>query len=263
MGKLLKTNILYSDLAEWWPLLSDPAEYAEESAIYRGVLLSHCRTKPTRMLELGSGGGNNACHLKKDFKLTLVDLSPQMLEVSRKLNPECIHIQGDMKKLRLRQVFDVVFIHDAINYMITRDQLRQAITTAFVHCRPGGVALFVPDWTAENFRPSTSHGGHDKGEKGLRYLEWTIDHDPNDDLYTVYMTYLLKEGRTITQSAVDEHVCGLFPERDWLKIIEEAGFKSKKLPYDHSEFEKGTHFMFVGIKPEKRGKPNIGMEPTP
>jgi hypothetical protein len=38
-----------------------------------------------------------------------------------------------------------VFVHDAVAYMTTERELRAAIETAFVHCRPGGAALFAPD----------------------------------------------------------------------------------------------------------------------
>ncbi len=53
------TMKLYQEYAEWWPLLSAPAEYAEEAATYSDVLRSACITPPTTLLELGSGGGNN------------------------------------------------------------------------------------------------------------------------------------------------------------------------------------------------------------
>ena len=181
--------------------------------------------------------------------MTLVDLSPGMLDVSRVLNPECAHVQGDMRKIRLGREFDSVFIHDALGYMITAGQLRQAVLTAFLHCRPGGVALFVPDWTAEHFRPTTSHGGHDRGGRGLRYLEWSVDPDPDDHRYTVYMVYLMRNGDTVTQSPLDRHECGLFSERQWLDVLAGAGFEPKRLPFDHSELESGAHSLFMGMKP--------------
>jgi SAM-dependent methyltransferase len=245
----MKQNMLYTELAEWWPLCSAPAEYKEEAGIYRDALLSNSTRRPRTVLELGSGGGNNASHLKRHFRLTLVDLSPRMLAVSRRLNPECEHILGDMRRVRLRRVFDAVFIHDAIDYMVTLPQLRQAITTAFLHCRPGGIALLVPDWTAERFRPSTSHGGHDSGLRGLRYLEWGIDHDPKDGQYSLYMSYMLREGRHVRRSTLDEHRLGLFSERDWMQAIGAAGFRPQMLPYEHSTFEHHAHVMFMGLKP--------------
>ena len=39
------------------------------------------------VLELGSGGGHNAVHLRERFTMTLVDISDEMLAVSRP-NPE-------------------------------------------------------------------------------------------------------------------------------------------------------------------------------
>src|SRR5678809_482376 len=119
---------LYSELSSWFHLLSSPPDYAEEAEFARS-LMGDLET----VLELGSGGGNNASHLKAHFKLTLVDLSNGMLELSQKLNPECEHIQGDMRTLRLGRTFDAVFIHDAIMYMTTEDDLRLALETARLH----------------------------------------------------------------------------------------------------------------------------------
>lgn len=238
---------LYSELAEWWPLLSRADDYAEEAEIFRKTIVDNASTPPVTMLELGSGGGNNASHLKRHFELTLVDRSPGMLRVSNELNPNCEHYRGDMRYVRLGLEFDVVFIHDAIVYMTTREDLAQAIETAFIHCRPGGLALFVPDHTKEDFRPETSHGGHDAGERGMRSLEWTVDDDPEDETYRTLMVYLLREGREI-RSVLDEHMCGLFSRGQWMEIIASSGFQPMMLPYDHSEFEPGLHCMFMGRK---------------
>lgn len=67
----------------------------------------------SEILELGCGGSNNAYHLKGSYQMTLTDLSESMLAVSRQLNPECTHLQGDMRVLRLGMTFDAVFVHDA------------------------------------------------------------------------------------------------------------------------------------------------------
>ena len=96
---------LYSDLAAWWPLISPPDEYTEEAA-FAARLLGQAARPVQEVLELGSGGGHNAVHLKQRFRLTLVDLSADMLAVSRRLNPECAHQQGDMRTLQLGRTFD-------------------------------------------------------------------------------------------------------------------------------------------------------------
>lgn len=221
--------ILYDQLAAWWPLLSDPAEYADEAAFYWHVL-ERSRVEPlVSVLELGSGGGNNASHLKRRFHLTLVDASPGMLAVSRALNPECEHIQGDMRSVRLGREFDAVFVHDAIMYMTSRADLLRAMETARFHCRPGGVVLFVPDHTTETWKPFTDHGGSDAVDgRGLRYVEWSWDPDPTDTTILVEYAVLLREADGSVRVEHDRHIEGLFPRDVWLSTMEEAGFEDLK-----------------------------------
>jgi trans-aconitate methyltransferase len=198
--------LLYGELAEWWPLLSSPAEYVEEAAFYQRMLLETCQRPARTLLELGSGGGNNASHLKARFDMVLVDRSPGMLQVSRELNPECEHVEGDMRTARLGRQFDCVFVHDAVAYMTTEVDLRSAIETAYVHCQPGGAALFAPDHLRETFHASTDHGGHDGPDRGLRYLSWTWDPDPADSSYVVDYAYLLRERGGSVQVKHDRHI---------------------------------------------------------
>ena len=131
---------LYSELASWFHLLSAPKDYAEEAEFARNTLVETSTTPVKTVLELGAGGGSNASHMKSAFVMTLTDLSPSMLDESRRINPECEHITGDMRTLRLGRVFDAVFIHDALTYLTTREDLMQCMKTAVVHCKPGGVA---------------------------------------------------------------------------------------------------------------------------
>jgi SAM-dependent methyltransferase len=243
------TPKLYSDLAAWWPLMSAPADYVEEAAFYQRMLLETCRGPCRTLLELGSGGGNNASHLKQRFTMALVDRSPGMLQVSRALNPDCEHVEGDMRAIRLGRAFDCVFVHDAVSYMTTEADLRQAIETAAVHCRSGGAALFAPDSVRETFRPSTSHGGHDEGRRGLRYLEWSWDPDPADTSCVAVYAYLLRDDDGSIRVEWDRHIEGLFARADWLRLLSDAGFEPRVVPFDHSELEPGSYEIFVCSKP--------------
>ncbi len=215
---------IYSELASWWHLFSSPEDYSEEAAFFRETLINASSSPPITVLELGSGGGNNASHLKSHFTLTLVDLSPQMLEVSRGLNPECEHIEGDMRTVRLERQFDAVFIHDAITYMTSEADLRMAIETAFMHCKAGGIALFVPDYTRETFTPTTDHGGDDGEERGIRYLSWTFDPDPGDTTYQTNYAVILRDRDGLVSFDHDKHQEGLFSRSEWRRLMTEVGF---------------------------------------
>ena len=217
------TPRLYGDLAGWFHLLTPPGDYAEEAELYRR-LLARGERAVTTVLELGSGGGNNASHLKAHYELVLVDPSEPMLEVSQGLNPECTHLVGDMRTARLDRRFDAVFVHDAASYLTSREDVVAAARTAYEHLEPGGVALFAPDFLRETFTPGTHHGGHDDGERGLRYLEWTRDPDPASPTYVVDFAYLLREGDDM-RVVHDRHLCGAFRRDDWLDALRDAGFR--------------------------------------
>ena len=229
--------LMYSEIAEWWPLLSRPEDYEEEAAFYLRTLIEASTHRPQTMLELGSGGGNNASFLKQELALTLVDLSTGMLDVSKRLNPELEHIEGDMRTVRVGREFDAVFVHDAIGYMTTVDDLRLAIETAFVHTRAGGVALFCPDHTKETFEATTEHGGYDEGLRGLRYLEWVWDPDPTDSTYLADYAYVIREENGDVRVLHDRHEGGLFSQATWREVLEDVGFEVSIVPFDHTEVE--------------------------
>jgi SAM-dependent methyltransferase len=216
---------MYEELASWWPLLSPPEEYADEAALFNQLLTTAGAPPRGSLLELGSGGGHVASFLKAQWTMVLTDVSTHMLAVSRTLNPECPHVQGDMRTLRLNRLFDAVFVHDAVCYMTTEDDLRAAITTAAVHCRPGGVALFAPDWVRESYAPGTDTGGHDGADgRALRYLEWAHPVGPDDSTYTVDYVIVTHEESGESQAVLDRHVEGLFTRHLWLRLLRSAGF---------------------------------------
>lgn len=216
---------LYSDFASWWPLISPPEDYIEEAAFYTSVFQQEGLPPNASLLELGAGGGSNAYHFKHLFKhVTLTDLSGDVLAMSQLINPTCEHITGDMRTLRLNRLYDVVFVHDAINYMTTEADLQRAFETACIHARPGGYTLFVPDYVKETFQPTTGHHGHDGQDRALRYIEWAYDPDPTDTTYTVDYVYLLRQKGQPTHTDHEQHIRGLYPRQTWLDLLTQVGF---------------------------------------
>ena len=237
---------MYSDLAPWFHLLTHPSDYADEAAFVRRVVDDVAVGDARTLLELGSGGGNNASHLKARFRCTLTDISPEMLALSRTLNPECEHLEGDMRTLRLGRTFDVVFVHDAISYLTTEDDLGAAVETAAAHVRPGGVVILTPDATTEIFEPQTDHGGHD-GEDGrsLRYLEWT--RAATGSTYEVDYLIIARGPGDDVRVVHDRHVLGVFPRTTWERLLSEAGLELVDTTVeDPYELE---HAAFVARRP--------------
>jgi SAM-dependent methyltransferase len=218
---------LYTDLAEWWPLMSHPDEYDGEAVWIHKALTGALGRPPTHILELGSGGGNTASHLAKRARMTLVDLSPKMLDVSRRLNPGAEHVEGDMRNVRLDKTFDAVLIHDAVMYMTDAGDLAAALATARAHLGPGGVAIVLPDYVAETFKPGTDTGGRDASDgsgRGMRYIEWFHAPARGTTHHDVDYVLLLRSPDGKVEVRHDRHTVGLFTRAQWQEAFAQAGF---------------------------------------
>jgi SAM-dependent methyltransferase len=239
---------LYTELADWWPVISPTSDYADEAAFFTGVFKEG---GVKTILELGSGGGSIAWYLKEAFHLTLTDASEAMLAVSKKQNPECEHIGGDMRSLRLGRTFDAVFIHDAIMYMQTEGELLSAFTTAALHCRQGGIVVVVPDCTWETFREGTHLEGHDMpapDTRSVRYIEWVTDPDPSDTMFDYDFVFALRDGNDI-RTLVDRQRCGVFPRATWLALLDKAGFDARAIKDTSTAGQESERVdIFVGHK---------------
>ncbi len=238
---------LYRDLAEWYPLLTPVEDYVEEAAFYRRLFEKHAARPPRTFLDLGCGAGHVAFHMKPGLEATLVDLSPSMLALSRRLNPDCEHVEGDMRSVRLGRLFDAVLLHDAVSHMTTREDLAAAVATAFAHTAPGGVALFQPDCVTETFGEGTDMGGSDRDGRGLWYLEWRFRPEPEAERFVVEMACLLREAGGEVRVAHDRLEMGLFPRAFWLETIAAAGFEAGVVPLEHSTA--AGYEVFVGRRP--------------
>jgi SAM-dependent methyltransferase len=252
---------LYTELADWWPLLSPPSHDVEEAEDLLSVLRDATDPPPRTLLELGCGGGSLAYHLKPHLTLTLTDRSPRMLTQSHAVNPECEHLEGDMTSLDLGRAFDAVLIHDAVMYLTDPASVRAALRTARRHCRRGGVLVILPDCVRETFASHTSTGGEDAPDgRGLRYLEWAWDPDPADHTFEVAFAFLLREADGSVRVELDRHREGLFAREQWLSWLREAGFDPR------IRVDPWRQDTFVAIRARDRGRephrPHRGRSPS-
>ena len=239
---------LYRELAGWWPLISPPSEYAGDAAIIERAFAE--AEQPVRtLLDLGSGGGHVSRHLHRNRSVTLVDISADMLAVSRRLNPDSAHVRGDMRTVRLGQLFDAVLVHDAVDYVTSQDDLALVIGTAAAHCRPGGIAVFAPDHTAETFRPGTgAGGGHDDGGRSASFTERTTDPDPDDDWILAEYEFTLRDADGTVTVVPEEHRLGSFGRATWLRLLTAVGFAAQVRPLPGTG--RAPRLLFVGRVPD-------------
>ena len=243
----MQNVILYNKLAYLWPVISPPEDYADEAPYWQNAIRERLGPGRHRLLELGVGGGHNLSHLTAEFDATAVDISPQMLELSCRLNPTVEHHLGDMRTFRLpTRTFDAVLVHDAICYMQTEEDLRAVFATARAHLHPGGLLLVAPDLVRDTFRPgmrlnwSTERDGVE-----IHTEEIVHDADPSDTVVESHFTYTITE-RGTRRVERDIHVTGLFPISTWFSLMEESGFDTDRIPLPGDGDSCGEH-LFRGV----------------
>jgi SAM-dependent methyltransferase len=215
---------LYGDLAWLWPIISPLADYEEEAENCAARIRRFSRIPVSTLLHLGSGGGHLDYRLQRHFTVTGVDCSPSMLDLARGLNPAVRYLLGDMRNVRLSELFDAALIADSIDYMLDESELLQAFATAFAHLRPGGIFLTSAEMTSELFQQNrTTHSVHRQGSLEVVMVENSYDPDPNDTRFDSTFVYLIRRDGGL-EILHDRHQVGLFPRQTWGKLLRVAGF---------------------------------------
>lgn len=215
---------LYTEFAEWWPLLSSPSDYEEDGEALWDLVKEQARGPVKRLLELGSGGGHLVHHLPRSVELVLVDQSEAMLAQSRALNPRATHLQGDMRKLSLDERFDLVLLHDAVMYLTSPEDLQAALDTAADHLRPGGLMVLMPDTASDFFEETTVTTGHDHADgRGARLCEW--NHSPKGNTFQVDFALMLKHRDGTVEHHHERHTMALFPVEHYVEALMTAGLE--------------------------------------
>lgn len=234
-------TLLYDQLVPFYHLLDPLSDHADEADEF-GSVLRQAVPGAASLLELGAGAGHGAHYLKAGFeRVTLSDISAPMLARSKALNPDCEHIVGDMRECRLGRTFDCIFIHDAIAYIASAEDLRATAATVLAHLRPGGAALLVPDCVKESFVECHETHAGDDGERSLRCLSWSYDPDPKDETHLTDFAFLLREGGEV-RAVHDRHVYGLFSLDTWTAVFREAGLEVEPLARPLPEAFVGTAY---------------------
>jgi SAM-dependent methyltransferase len=194
------------------------------------------------------GGGHLLSHLTPDFDAAAVDLSPEMLALSKQLNPGVDHHIGDMRSVRLPRKFDVVLAHDSIGYMLTEDDLRAAFKTARAHLRPGGLFVAAPDWFKETFAgPSVLHWVRRQDNLEVTFIEYVETSDTGSTTIESIFFFVIKGDHSLRVEQ-DRHLSGLFPRYTWSRILGDLGFTPEEISYPPYQGGYGGNVILGALK---------------
>jgi ubiquinone/menaquinone biosynthesis C-methylase UbiE len=244
--------ISYNELAWTEDFLADLKDYKDELNGYIGLINSTAKEPVITVLHLGCGAGGHDYYFKKHYTVTGVDISIGMLEKAKVTNPEIEYVEGDMRKIRLNRQFDCVVIPDSIDYMVTIDDLEQAIQTSAIHLKPSGVLMIVGK-TKETFQNNNFAYTGEKGDTHITLIENNYINPYIPNTYEITMLYLIRQKGKLSKF-IEESKAGLFPKKIWDNALSNAGFKMETRTlngiYDDNLLGEGEYplTIFIGRK---------------
>ncbi|MBM3714077.1 MAG: class I SAM-dependent methyltransferase, partial [Actinobacteria bacterium] len=184
--------ISYGKLAWTEPIVAPPEGYSCDTELFAKIIKEHSIIKPKTLLHLGCGAGGNDYTFKKYFNVTGIDISRDMLKMAKKINPEVVYHNDDMRCLKLDKTFDSVAIPDSIGYMVTESDLRCSIFSAYNHLKPGGVLLIVAH-TKEEFRQNNFLYTGSNKDTEITVFENNYITDLSGNTYEATIIYLIRK----------------------------------------------------------------------
>jgi SAM-dependent methyltransferase len=127
----------------WAPFYDAMRGDAAGPAAYVRELIEKHHPAAATLLELGCGTGSILDHLQAGYRVTGVDLSPEMLRIAAAKVPHARLVRGDMTTVDLGETFDVaVCVADAINHLRPFKQWEAAFARAHEHLAENGIFVF-------------------------------------------------------------------------------------------------------------------------
>lgn len=179
-----------------------------------------------RLLDVGCGTGKSFLPmLERGWEVTACDISASMLELARAKARGAARLSvADMRKLPILGEFDLVWaLDDAINYLLSVDELGEALSGMRANLAPGGLLMFDVN-TLQTYR--TFFAEEQRVERGGRQLVWRGQGSaeaPPGSISEARFEIGAGQGGTDTETHV--HHQRHFPEAEVLEQLTAAGLE--------------------------------------
>ena len=236
-------QLLYDKLAKYYDRIYSFRDYLDEAVRIQNLIIKYLETGGNTLLDIACGTGMHLKHLKDDFSCTGVDTSKTMLKIARKNAKGVTFKEADMKTLKLGKQFDIVTcLLSSIGYVRNYSNLERTIRNFSKHLKKGGLALI---------EPSHANSFYVKGEPRITIYDGKDAKIARINVPKIRqatavldMHILIAERGKDAKYFVDRHELGLFGINNTLKIMKDAGLKSK---YLKNGLMSGRE-LFIGIK---------------
>lgn len=182
-----------------------------------------------RLLDVGCGTGKSFLPLlPRGWQVTGCDISPSMVELAREKAGDSVRLEvADMRDLPRFGEFDLAWaLDDAINYLLSAEELEQALVGMRKNLAPTGLLLFDVNALLA-YR--TFFAETEIVERGGWKLIWTgkatADVAPGSICESTLESIPLEAAGNEVKASTMRHRQRHFPEAEVLATLERAGFE--------------------------------------
>ena len=192
------------------------------------LLLYKNGVKPdAKITEIGCGTGTMTRRFADyGFKMTGIDISEEMLAEAEAKSKDITYIHMDMRELKLPEKQEVIFsTGDSMNYILTNDDLKKVMKSAYDNLEKGGVFLF--DMKTDYFFRYSLDGYTYKEDLGDFSYVWRNIYDEENHIHSYFLRFRYGDKK-------EKVVCEVHKQRAYFaKDIKEAavyaGFERAKV----------------------------------
>jgi SAM-dependent methyltransferase len=240
----------YEGLARIYDYLLSGVNYQEWSD-YLEQIFEQYKIQPCRkIVDLACGTGNSTFPwVSKGYSASGVDISPEMLALARSKAAQQhldIHFyEQDIRSLDLPFYADVAVLYqDGLNYLLTEDHVKRALTSIRSVLRPGGFFVFNLN-QVEKLPTSTVPEISMLEDEGLTLI-WESCFQPGKKIWQIKLTAFALADQGLYEKIKEEHMERsysrdqlepLFLQTGWqLKACFNAFTFTEPLPQDRNIF---------------------------
>lgn len=203
-------------------------DYKEEFEFYSGIIKMH---RKKSVLEIGCGSGNLAKYfIGSTVDYSGLDISHDMINLSKKRNPSGQFMQGDVTNYRLHESTDAVIITGrTTSYLLSNYEVLSALDCIKENMNTGGLLCF--DFIDAKRFFKEIEGGIDlihevqaNSRHFLRISSLKLNRKLENYMFDWKAVYFEKIGDDKIELARDDSTVRAFTKSEWKKLLKSCGF---------------------------------------
>lgn len=231
--------------------------YDKECDFLEAVFKKYSKTPIKTILDLGCGTGLHTKELvSRNYELTGLDLSEEMIKIAKQRNPDSDFVVGDMSNFNLGKKFDaVICMFSALGYLTENKQLEGFFNSVKKHLNQGGL-LIIDCWNGLGVMNELPSSKEKSAEiEGLKIVRKSFpDLDAKNHINNVKFNVKVFESENNQNKLIDEyeeeHKVRFFFAKELEKYIEDEGFElvhiCPSFEIDEELSEKHWNMVIVG-----------------